>query len=367
MYIYISQDVIYFYLILDKIVKSNSISELKKIKNFFKLNSISDIKTYAAIKNVLGATLDISKLRTFILNSKNNNGQTIKYLSKIHKLIEFYLKEKIKLSNKINADKLIQITNILHKYKSSDFAAYLLGFTQYLIKHLRKNRSDIISKAIYLCLEEYFDLFLEAKEIRFNEDYIQEKFKIYFDMLHVTPKTILFLNDKNNIKIMQEFFPYEKYEKISKILKIKTDTKLKDKYFLLEVDEKMCSKDSPELLCHEIGHLLNLKVYNFQNRILNMLYTQNTNIDVTILNYWLNEIIADIIGFNLCNSKKYINSFSKISENKESLNYPPTEFRTAILSDKIYDISKFNNGVKQVGALIQNNLKNIKNMLQNIN
>ena len=365
MHTYISADVIYFYLILDKAIKSKSLSGLNAIRDFFKLNTTEDIFTYSTLKNILSSTIDVYKLRQFVLSAENKKNAVIKYLSKIHKLTELYLKEKIDSSDKNYKRKLSLAVNTLDKYPHSELALYLLEAAKFLFNHFSKKTKNIALSALYISLKEYFDLFIEANEIKFNEAYIYEKFKIYFDIFHIQPQTVLFINDKNNIKIMQEFFPVEKFNKLFKCLRAGIETTLKNKYFLIETDEKLCSETNTELLCHEIGHLLNLKIYNFQNIILNSLYNKNPNTDSYLLNSWLNEIIADIIGFNICDSKLFLKRFSQINNNIIGPKYPPLDFRKSILLNKEFNPELFNTEKeKQVGVLIQNNIASIKEMLR---
>ena len=72
------------------------------------------------------------------------------------------------------------------------------------------------------------------------------------------------------------------------------------------------------MLGHEVGHFLNLNIFNFQNEIVQFLYSKNQNIDINLLQSFVNEITADIIGYNLNNPTKFLKAFDKLDERKEN-------------------------------------------------
>lgn len=368
MYEHISNYLIYFYLLLDNAVKSDS--KIIDLKRFFQLFSISDILVYSNVKNILINIFDISLLKKFFADESIDNQALKKYLISVHKILKLHIQSKIKFSVPEMLDKLSSAKKILMEMDDVEIVSYMLQIVDFLHKELSKKTTDIVLQLLFVSFLEYIDLFIDADEININEKYILERFKSFFEIFHKEPIVITFYNKKQNIKIMQDFFPSMVYEKIFEKLNFNTDFKLNEKYFFIEIDKKYCSESSSELLCHEIGHLLNLNVYNVQDEILNYFYSNLflDGINIEMLNYWLNEIIADIIACNLCDKEDFLKQFNSLNEDNYSYKYPPLLFRKTILLDEIYDLNLItNDDAKNIASLIQNNIIFIKEMLSNVN
>ena len=104
MYEHISNYLIYFYLLLDNAVKSDS--KIIDLKRFFQLFSISDILVYSNVKNILINIFDISLLKKFFADESVDNQALKKYLISVHKILKLHIQSKIKFSVPEMLDKL---------------------------------------------------------------------------------------------------------------------------------------------------------------------------------------------------------------------------------------------------------------------
>lgn len=353
-------EVIYIFVLVENFIQNKSQKKLNKLSDFFTLISMFDIKTYFILHSIFINSYDINYLKTLLLDNNADKDEKIRQLRKFREFLLKFIKRRIGKPNiNIMENKLNNTINILNKYQEEAF----VDFLSKICKYLKEGEKSFISYIIFCAIEEYLDLFLDADKILFNNKLIDEYFKNYFDLLHIKPQNICFLNRKNNIKIMQNFFPFEILCKIFCLIKnIKLENS-NEKYFLIEYDKRLVSTKTSELLLHETGHLLNLKIYNFQGCIFELLHEKNKTVNAMILNGWLNEIIADIIGNNT--NKNFINAFNIIDDNVESMTYPPSHFRKALLTNEEYDFSILKNQeTRQVAMLIYNNLETIKEIIQ---
>lgn len=353
-------EVIYIFVLVESFIQNKSQKKLNKLLDFFALISMFDIKTYFILHSIFINSYDINYLKTLLLDNNTDKDEKIRQLWKFREFLFEFIKGRIgKLNINIMENKLNNAINILNKYQEDA----LVDFLSKISKCLIEEKKSFISHIIFCAIEEYLDLFLDADKILFNNKLIDKYFKNYFDLLHIKPQNICFVNRKNNIKIMQNFFPFEILCKIFSMIKNVKYENSNEKYFLIEYDKRLVSTKTSELLLHETGHLLNLKIYNFQENIFSLLYKKDKTVNAMILNTWLNEIIADIIGNNI--NKNFINAFNIIEDNIETVTYPPSHFRKALLTNEGYDFSILKNQeTKQVAMLIYNNLEKIKEIIQ---
>lgn len=352
-------EVIYILVLVENFIQNKSQKKLNNLSDFFALISMFDIKTYFVLYSMFINSYDINYLKTLLLDNNADKNEKIRQLRKFREFLLKFIKRRIGKPNiNIMENKLNSVINILNKYQEDA----LVDFLSKICKCLKEGKKSFISYTIFCAIEEYLDLFLDADKILFNNKLIDKCFGNYFDLLYIKPQNICFINKKNNIKIMQNFFPFEILCKIFCLIQNIKFKNSNEKYFLIEYDKRLVSVKTSELLLHETGHLLNLKIYNFQGNIFELLYEKDKTVNVMILNCWLNEIIADIIGNNI--SKNFINVFNKLEDNIESINYPPAHFRKALLTNEKYDFSVFKNPeTKQVAMLIYDNLEIIKEII----
>lgn len=365
MYKNVNLEVIYILILTNNALKNNSKKGFFKLLDFFSLNSIFDIKTYFILHSIFINSFDLSYMKAILTDKDTDINTKFEYIKKFKDFLLIYIKNH---TNKINIDsiykKLNNLKNILKEYKQDELVTFLSDISEYIYINLEKKNQHFILYSIYNSLEEYFDLFLDANKIVFNSNIINKQFKTYFDLIHIEPKNICFINKKNNIKIMQNFFQFDIICKIFSEAGYQKLNNPNKKYLLIEYDKNIVSNKSPELLLHETGHFLNLKIYNFQETIANELYKKDSSINIVILNYWLNEIIADIIGYKLCKTGKFIEVFDALVHDIDNIQYPPKSFRKVILEKSKYnfDILKTPE-TRQIAKLIYNNIELIKSII----
>ena len=115
---------------------------------------------------------------------------------------------------------------------------------------------------------------------------------------------------------------------------------MNNQFFILEMHEKYYNhKKYSVLFSHEMGHLLDIKVFDFNTNLLNAFYSQNSNINFEILQRWLNELIADNIAFSL-EGNNYIKLLEEFDEVEHDYIYPPAWLRLYML-DPNYPIQDY--------------------------
>ncbi|MCD7879738.1 MAG: hypothetical protein LUG16_07390 [Candidatus Gastranaerophilales bacterium] len=357
MYKNVNLEVIYIFILTD-------VNNFDKLLNFFNLNSMFDIRTYFLLRSIFINSYELSRLKTILTDDRIDKQTKLLHIKKFREFLTIFIKTKtVEINITSTTKKLNNAIKVLEKYKNELLCSFLFEICSYLNDNMYEKKNSFLLYSIFNSIEEYLDLFLDADKILFNNKIIDKQFKAYFDLLHITPQNICFINKKYNIKIMQNFFPFEILYKIFNLLKYKKIQFSNKKYFLLEYDKKLVTKNAPELLLHETGHFLNLKIYNFQKKAVNELCMKDKTVNIEILNWWLNEIIADIIAQSLnCN---FINTFNLLpAQNDENIKYPPTSFRKAILEQQEYDFSIFkNNEILRCALIIFNNLDLIKKIV----
>ncbi|MBQ3640371.1 hypothetical protein II906_00325 [bacterium] len=366
MYKFVSLDVLYMYLLIESAIKTKNKESIERVVNFFKLLSVSDIIRYSNAVNILNNTLDLRELRKFVLDNSSEYEILANHLSKINIVILNFLKTLISNITTDEIEKTEKQTNdILTKYSENGFVQYIKNCINFISEENKKNPENIGLLLLYCSIKEYMDLFKEAESTEFNAEYINNVFKPYFDLLHYNPNNIVFYNSMKNIKIMQDLFKFKDYTDILKLLGLKDIKYPMEKYFLIEIDKNLANENRPELLYHELGHLLNLKIYNFQDNIINYLYKINPKINLSILNYWLNELIADTIGYTLYEEKKqYLEAYKKLLEGSDFTKYPPLDFRISFLKNKNFRTSSIKDkSIQDVANLILKNRDFIKKLL----
>lgn len=344
MYEFISIDVIYLFLLIDSVLKNRSAESVSKLVDFFNLYSVPDKISYLSLVRILPNVLDVSYLRSFVLENRSDKKKLVNYLSKIYKILRNHFEPKLsKLSVKEIISKLENIKNILVNFED-EYAVFLFLTADFLLSRIKDTKDNYNFILLFSCLEEYFDMFLYAYEIDFDSEMIHEFFKMYFNALHVNPQCIVFYNKKENIKIIQDFFKFEQYANILKLSGFSDICTPNKKYFLMEIDKTQASKNEPQFLFHELGHLLNLKIFYSQDLILNDIFAQNPNVNYVILSYWLNEIMADTIGYHIYKDNSFPEKYGLLKENlNDYTKYPPNKLRKALLTGEEYDLSQIEN------------------------
>lgn len=355
---FIPLEIIYFYLLLEKTLSGSS----KCLIDFLKGNNLLDIKIFDTAKKILVENYNLEEFKIFVQKNKFEPQKIEKNIKNLKCILEIYIQNNIapKKSKEEIKKKIKLFINNLNTYENLEIIDYFKGIAKFLYK--KSNNRDLIITAIYSIFEEYMDLFLDAEEIIFNSQIINNNFADYFYLLNEKINTITFFNQKENIKIMQNILPDKCFCKILKILGYKY-LQLKEKYFLLEMDKKLGYENNSPHLKHEVGHLLNLFIYNFQIELLQALYMQDPTINTVILNNWLNEISADIIASFL--TENYTTKhFEETPECGENETYPSTSLRLAIITDSNFDYSIFQNPqMLKIAQLIYKNKDFIKKML----
>ena len=360
----VSLQIIYFYLILEKA----SEKDFSYLNTFFQQNTFFDIITFDNLNNILYGVYDINEFKNLTEQNQNNLLLILDNIKKLKKVLELYINNKIK--NKLSAKEIIKnlgdFINLVEDYENNEITDFLVIMAKHIQKRIKKYGLTAANLALYKFFDEYAELFNGAEEIIYNSNFINENFRKYFNLLGENPDNMIFINKKDNIKIMQDLFPQKCLYKILDITGCKYKTPEK-KYFLTEIDKKLVSDRETSLIQHEVGHLLNLCIYNFQSEIINFLYVQNSTVNIQILNNWLNEIIADIIGNNL-SGQSILKGMDNVLECGETEKYPPTVFRKAILANSGFDFSYFKNDeLKKIAELIYKNLAGINKILSIVN
>lgn len=340
MYKAINLEIIYLYIVINNYLNKPSKNNQRKLYDFFEGNTLFDKKVFYIVKNILENSYKLETL--YDLTKKD-----IIHLKKFKEVLDFYIIQRLK--NTTNNDTF----NIPTSLEKNEITEYLKELYLFLSK-----TTSIENKALLTILYEYFEMFKNVEEIDFDCKFVEKEFKNYFDLLNIKPQSIAFFNKKKNIKIMQNLIPNETLENCLNLLNFKPKHFPQKQYFFIEIDKTLTSENRPELLGHEVGHFLNLNIFNFQNEIVQYLYTKNQNIDINLLHSWINEITADIIGFNLNNPQKFIEAFDNLDNREENYHYPPKKLRKALLiNDKKYKCSN------ELEALLFANIEEIKNML----
>lgn len=360
MYKTVPLEIIYLYLLINLSAEG----KFKPLINFMERNTLSDIKIYDIAKKILFSTFNLDDFKNSVIKNKKDLSQIANYISKIKTVLSIYIKNQIETKNLNDAlGKIKRFINLINQYEDIEIVNYFRDIAKFINKKIKKHGLTVEYMALYIFFEEYMDLFIKAKEIIYNSDFINEQFEQYFKLLNVYPNNLIFVNDEENIKIMQNILPQKCFDNILNLSGCKYN-KLQEQYFLIEIDKKIASSDKMNCIPHEVGHLLNLIIFNTQPLILNKLYLKDKTVDVTILNNWLNEVIADIIGSFISSNDEYYKNFDFIDECGENDKYPPTKFRQCLLQNTEYDFSVFKNQtLKKVAETIYNNINDIKEML----
>ncbi len=363
---YVSLEIIYFYILLKTCVFCNSKKGLERLKKFLSLDTFKDKIYYSKVKNNLENIFDIGIFASNVID--NNDFNEIVSLEKIiYK--KFFPYNFLGVNREDIITRLNYYVDEIKKYEKNELFDFFIDVCKFLSDKFNSDENSTKSLELiilYIYINDYLTLFDDLESLEFNNEAIADKFNVYFKYLNKYPQNIIFYNSKNNIRIMQNLFPSQEFIEVLKLLGYKKTKKEPQEYLLMEVDEKLLANNNGETICHEVGHLLNIKLFDFQTAIVNELYSQNNAVNIQILNLWLNEIIADVLGYNISLDKKsYINFFENLAEEQqENWTYPPNKLRKAFISDCEFSIDDISDSaIKTTVEVLIENKDYIKNML----
>ena len=337
----IAFEIIYLNILLKKYLKSFDKKIQEVIFSFLGQNTFFDKKTFYIADSLLSEMIDLNNYSAEILNNKNNS-EIIQYeLRRLSEILDiFILKYSEPVEEKeIYLEKLKKLSDYLSNYDNKLFD-HLEVLASFLYDHINKNGVDYDNNNLYQFLTEFLEMLEKSNQIVFNSKIIDKKFKLYFDILDLKPQNIIFLNNDENIKIIQDLLPSEILNKCFFNLGLKEHLIMNNQFFILEMHEKHYkNKKYSVLFSHEMGHLLDINIFDFNSNLLNAFYSQNSNMNFVILQRWLNELIADNIAFSL-DGNNYIKLLEEFDEIDHDYIYPPNWLRLYML-DPNYPIKDY--------------------------
>ena len=366
----LSIELVYFYIILDKFCEKPTKKNLSKILNLFDCYSFYNLELIYTIKSVLISTYNLDNYIHILFNYSDNLNLILQYSKKLLDVIDKYflsIMEEIK-SKSFVLQRLNTFISLVKKYKNFELVNYFYEISKFLLYKIKKINSQSIPLnlyTIYYILNDYIYLFDDLQDIILNDIQVKNYFLDYFKYIQENPQIVIFINNKHNIRIMQNLFPVKVFDYLIKEAGLKKELTIMNKYFLIEIDKNMLDEISINILAHEAGHLLNLNVFNFQSILLDNLYRKDSSVDINILNSWLNEIIADLLGKNISDEILYIKSFEKLNRNQWDRSYPPLDFRISLINNTHYDLNKIKDlELAKIAELIQDNITDINTSLK---
>ncbi len=363
-------ELVYFYIILDKFCEKPTKKNLSKILNLFDGYSFYNLEFIYTIKSVLISTYNLDNYIHILFNYSDNLNLILQYSKKLLDVIDKYfisIMEEIK-SKSFVVQRLNTFISLAKNYKNFELINYFYEISNFLLYKIKKVNSQSIPLnlyTIYYILNDYIYLFDDLQDIILNHSQVKNYFIDYFKYIQENPQIVIFINNKHNIRIMQNLFPIETFEYLIKEAGLKKELSIMNKYFLIEIDKGMLDEISIKILAHEVGHLLNLNIFNFQSIIFDNLYSKDSSVNINILNSWLNEIIADLLGRNISDECLYIKSFDKLDKKQWDRSYPPLDFRISLMNNTKYDTTKIKDlELAKIAELIQDNIADINTLLK---
>lgn len=361
----ISFEILYISILVDNYLESGKQKDYKILVDFLSQQTFFDKKTFSTVRILLSEIVDFKPfVANLLLKDKKDFKEELIKLKKIVDLFITKYSESIQKKS-ICLKNLNLLCNYLHS-DSNDLFNYLMELSLFLIKYIEDNGVNIVTNNLYYYLMEFLDMFKKSKKIIVDSELIKDKFKLYFDILNLKPQTIAFLNNEENIKIIQDFLPNEVLTACFKALGIKNELVFYNNFFILEMHKKYFSnKKYHPLLSHELGHLLDVEVFNFNNTLVNIFYEKyGTNINVGILQRWLNELIADYIAFRI-EGENFTSAFLDFSDESYNEFYPPRWLRLGFLEggQLTGNAENLYGSFKAAGDIIVDNSNTIKQLL----
>jgi len=353
-----SFEIIYFYTLLKNYLASPSKETVEKVLAVFRQRDFFNKNLFIKISLFI-QEINFQVCARKILSNIENPDNLYRDLSKFEEIVGIFIQ---KYSEPLEAKeiclkKLEKLINYLSRGENQLFE-YLSSLAEFLYKHIQKNNLDIVSNNLYNYLLEIYDMFEKAEKIVFNSEKIEKCFKPYFNILNLNPQNAVFLNNEKNIKILQDILPNELLSKCFYALGLKEQLIRNNEFFVLEMNTDYYEdKKYQPLLSHELGHLLDVNIFEFNMSLINEIYSRNNNINVVVMQRWLNEIIADNIAFNIegeTYNKLLLKEFNDFENN---FIYPPVWLRMHINNSE-HPIKKYNEYPHEIKTVITELINN---------
>lgn len=318
----VSFEILYSAILVKNCLRYNYKNGSEAIYDFFAQKNFFLKKTFIKASNLLGLE---ESLHSFSKREK---------WEKLEKILDMFIaqySEPIEDKN-ICLENLNEFLEYLNNAEDN-FRNHLKTLTSLLIKHIQEHDMDFVSTNLYYYLWEFKEMFKGAKQVVYNSELIENQFKTYFDILNLSPQNVIFLSNEENIKIIQDLVPDETVTECFYVLGLERELVNYDEFFVLEMyQEYYQSEKHYPLLAHELGHLLDINVFNFNGTLANNLYNEYSGtLNMPILQRWLNELIADTVAYQT-SGEKYIECLSDYEECGYNENYPPIWLRRSFLN-----------------------------------